>query len=75
MHISQSEIRRMGVRAAAYVEAHHIVPIGGGVILVANRYETPRGVARTLTRLYGRPATIGGGEVGYWRIDAASPRR
>lgn len=36
--------------------------------MVAYRFETPAAVARTLTRIYGRPVIPGDGEVAYWMI-------
>lgn len=60
--------RKMGKRAAEYVDAHHVTSVSGGALLVADLYETPEGVANTLTRIYGRPRTTDRSEIAYWAI-------
>jgi hypothetical protein len=67
--------RRLGARASEYVDEHCIRTRGGGALLVADRVETPQGVYRTLSRLYGRPATIDRGEVAYWEIGGSHVER
>lgn len=54
--------------AADYVTGHLSHSIGGAP-MVADRYETPRAVVRTMTRIYGSPRIPGDGETAYWRID------
>jgi hypothetical protein len=65
--ISSRAARRLGTRATAYVEEHALPPCGRGR-LVPDTERTPNGVARTLTRVYGRPWTVDRGEVAYWEI-------
>jgi len=65
--LSERGERRVGKRAAKYVREHSITA-RDGALLVADMHEIPDGVARTLTRLYGRPTTIDRGEVAYWAI-------
>lgn len=69
--ITDSALRRMGVRAAHYVSGHSVSTVGRNAILVAETYGMPEGVERTLTRLYGRANTIDRGEVAYWVIDGS----
>ena len=51
---------------ASYIEAHAIT-IGSGR-LVPDRSETPPRIASALTHRYGRPETVGRGEVAYWTV-------
>lgn len=67
MMLNEKARRRLGKRASAYVEQHAILARDRTFYLVANRYETPSGVARTLTRVYGRARVHG--ETAYWVID------
>ena len=67
--MSRRHVYRLGVRAAGYVAAHGRTWSDGGDVIVADTENTPPGVARTLTRHFGRPQTIDRGEVAYWRID------
>lgn len=60
--------KRLGKRAAEYVVEHSISTLGGRVRLVADEYETPKGVARTLSRVLGTPYTLDRGEVAYWDV-------
>lgn len=69
MRLNDAVRRRLGKLASAYVEEYAILSRGGTVYLVADRYETPRGVERTLTRVYGRARVPGDGETAYWEID------
>lgn len=67
VELTDLERKKLGGRASAYVEEHGF-SFGRGVLLVADRYETPRGVRRTLTRVYGPPSTRSRGEVAYWDV-------
>lgn len=67
-HEAQGDIMKIGKRAYEYVKTHALRTRDGSTI-VALRYETPRGIERTLTRLFGRPTTRDRGEVAYWDID------
>ncbi len=51
-----------------------LLSVGRTVYLVALRYETPAGVERTLTRVYGRARVPGAGETAYWEIDLRDAR-
>jgi len=78
MILSDKGERRMGKRAAKYVRDCGFTSLDGASLLVADVYETPAGVRRTLSRCYGRPTTRGRGEVAYWEIrgdDIARPDR
>jgi hypothetical protein len=67
MEITRTAARRLGTRATAYVEEHALPPCWRGR-LVPETERTPESVARTLTRVYGRPFTVDRGEVAYWEI-------
>jgi hypothetical protein len=67
MEITRTAARRLGTRATAYVEEHALPPCWRGR-LVPETERTPESVARTLTRVYGRPSTVDRGEVAYWEI-------
>jgi hypothetical protein len=67
MEITRTAARRLGTRATAYVEEHALPPCWRGR-LVPETERTPESVARTLTRVYGRPWTVDRGEVAYWEI-------
>lgn len=58
----------LGKRATEYVSANAIVSAKNRDALVPERDSTPEGIARTLTRVYGRPETIDRGEVRYWLV-------
>ena len=62
-------MNRLGKRAGAYVAEHARVATSG-VYLIPDLTGTPAGVVRTLTRLYGPPATIDRGEIAYWAVPA-----
>lgn len=74
MILSDTGARRMGTRAAKYVRDCGFTSLDGASLLVADVYETPAGVRRTLTRLYGRP-TPRSPEVEYWEIRGADIQR
>jgi hypothetical protein len=57
MDITRTAARRLGTRATAYVEEHALPPCWRGR-LVPETERTPESVARTLTRVYGRPFTV-----------------
>jgi len=73
MQLKSNIARRLGKRAASYLEDHAIDVgrHGQRSVILADRYETPDGVVRTLTRRYGRPRTIDRGETAYWSIPAS----
>lgn len=60
--------RQRLAEAASYVSEHLGYTLGGTPI-VADLYETPERVRRTLTRLYGTPQVPGDGETAYWFLD------
>lgn len=62
--------RRLGVRACEYIDDAITTTTPSGVELLADRYDTPAGVARTLTRVLGSPRIPGDGEVAYWELPA-----
>jgi hypothetical protein len=54
--------------AAAYVQLH-AMRFSGHPPKLADRYETPVRVRRTLERIYGTARIPGDGEVAYWSLD------
>ena len=57
--------------AREYVSNAIVVHTRGGQPILAERYETPDDVSRTLTRIYGTPVVARDSETAYWEIDDA----
>ena len=66
--------RRLGKRASAFVTESGYLSHRNRDILVAD-YQTPTGVERTLTRLYGRSTTVDRGELAYWHVPSSDFKR
>jgi hypothetical protein len=60
---------KLGKHAGAYVAARGYRWIEDGPVMVPDDEQTPRGVARTLTRVYGAPTSADRCEVAFWAIE------
>lgn len=70
--LTTTAAKKLGKRAAAYVEANLTSTTSGKTSLVPDAEGATRGIVRTLTRVYGSPQPVGYmSENLYWTIDSA----